>query len=310
MYRELNVRGIRLGNTFFEGRGTKNFSVVSIPDNQVLELTYNSNPSDSSSSLLTCFADCPLAHNSSVPTRTSSFQRAPLSPLLSEGAYAYAASADNNSPCASGLGASTQAMVETTGNWATSEVDTDIAGTVQSVLVASVSGGSSASSAPSITWNPVVSADGDYAVYFVTPSCSSSGTCGSRTTVEVTATPSSGTANSTTINQAVTSTTSTLIYNGTLKAGSDALSVSMTLAYGSAPNRGATYRLVANYINLVAASTNGSSTRLSRGYGLFEFPLVDSGTFGDAVPTAQALGVNASATLTNCFRFCLDVPTC
>ncbi|GAA6032659.1 hypothetical protein JCM8097_004866 [Rhodosporidiobolus ruineniae] len=319
MYRELNVRGIRLGNTFYEGRGTANFSVVSLPDDQVLELTYNSDPSDPSSPLLTCTSSCPLAHNSSLPYQDFLFPEGTtltgiqlnilgwygaggglhLLQLLSSGSYAYAVESNNVSPCSAGLGASTQATVETQGNWTTGSVNTQTAGTTQDVLIATVAGGTSASSAPSVTWNPYVAEDGEYAVYFVTPGCTAEGTCSRRTTVSVTATPSGGAANSTTVNQAVSQETSTLIYNGTLSAGVDSFSVSMTLADGGAPTSGQTYELVADNVNLVAASTNGSSTRLVRGYGLFEFPLVDSGTFGDAVPTAQAAGVNASSTLTN-----------
>ncbi|GAA5926124.1 hypothetical protein JCM10213_007377 [Rhodosporidiobolus nylandii] len=322
MYRQLNVRGIRLGNTFYEGRGTKNFSVVSIPDDQVLTLSYNSNPSDPSSPLLTCSDNCPLAHNSSLPyqdflfppgTTLTGFQLnifgwygagggLHLLQLLSEGSYAYAVAADNTSPCAAGLGASTQASVSTTGEWTTANVSTATAGTTQSVLVASVAGGTSPDSAPSVTWKPVVTQDGNYAVYMVTPGCTADGTCSSRTTVSVTATPQGGSANTTTVDQRVQETTSTLIFNGTLVAGSDSLSVSMTLAQGGAPQSGREYQLVANYINLVASSTRGSSA-LQRGHGVFEFPLVDTGAFGDAVPTAQATGVNASATLSNATAF-------
>ncbi|BGP40759.1 hypothetical protein JCM10449v2_004724 [Rhodotorula kratochvilovae] len=323
MYRQLNVRGIRLGNTFYEGRGTKNFSVVSIPDNQVLELSYASDLSDPSSPLATCSDDCPLAHNASVPYQDFLFPEGTsltgiqlnifgwygaggglhLLQLLSDGAYAYAAQSNNNSPCTAGLGASAQSAVETTGNWTTSTVNTAIPGTVQDVLIARVTGGSSAASAPSLTWRPYVSQPGQYAVYFVTPGCTAAGTCAQRTSVRVTATPNGGSANETVVDQTVSEDVSTLIYNGTLGAGADALAVTMTLAAGGAPTAGKTYELVGNYINLVASSTNGSSVTLQRGFGVFEYPLVDTGVFGDAVPTAQAAGVNASATLTNATGF-------
>ncbi|BGO92154.1 hypothetical protein NBRC10512v2_004420 [Rhodotorula toruloides] len=319
MYRQLNVRGIRLGNTFYEGRGTKNFSVVSIPDDQVLELTYASDPSDPSSPLVTCSSDCPLAHNASVPyqdflfpegTSLTGFQLnifgwygagggLHLLQLLSEGSYAYAVADDNLSPCANGLGASTQASVSTSGPWTKTSVTTSIAGTTQEVLVANVEGGSGTKNAPSITWQPYVAEPGQYAVYFVTPGCTQAGTCGQRTSVLVTATPKGGSANETTVDQTNAQDQSTLIYNGTLDAGADSLSVKMTLAPNGALNAGTTYQIVADYVNLVAASTNGSSVRIERGFGLYEYPLVDSGAFGDAVPTAQATSVNASSTLTN-----------
>ncbi|GAA6002971.1 hypothetical protein JCM10207_001925 [Rhodosporidiobolus poonsookiae] len=318
MYRQLNVRGIRLGNTFYGGRGTKTFSVVSIPTNEVLTLSYNSDPSDITSELVTCSDACPLAHNESLPYQDFLFPEGTtltgvqvninewygpggglhLFQLLSDGAYAYAVESNNNSPCTEGLGASTQANVSTTGLWTTSNVTTATAGTTQDVLIASVAGGTDPSDAPTVTWQPYVSQPGEYAVYFVTPGCTAEGTCSRRTSVSVTATPSGGSASTTTVDQTAGDTQSTLIYNGTLSAGADALSVTMTLADGGAPSSGTTYELVADLINLVAASTS-ASLRLERGYGLFEFPLVDTGAFGDAVPTAQAAGVNASATLTN-----------
>ncbi|GAA6004226.1 Rax2p [Rhodotorula paludigena] len=319
MFRQLNARGIRIGNTFYEGRGTRNFSVVSIPDNQVLELTYASNPYDSTSELATCSDNCPLAHDPAIPyqdflfpegTSLTGFQLnifgwygagggLHLLQLLSDGAYAYAVESNNNSPCSNGLAASTEAQVSTSGTWTTAEVNTAIPGTVQEVLVADVAGGTSASSAPSVTWKPYVSQPGEYAVFLVTPGCVGTESCASRTSVRVTATPSGGDATGTTVDQATPDDISTLVYNGTLNAGADALEVTMTLADGGAPTSGETYQLVANYVNLVAASTSGTSMRIDRGYGLYEYPLVDTGAFGDAVPTAQAQGVNASATMTN-----------
>ncbi|GAA5854870.1 hypothetical protein JCM9279_005545 [Rhodotorula babjevae] len=328
MYRELNVRGIRLGNTFYEGRGTQNFSVVAIPDNQVLELTFASDPSDPSSALATCSDNCVLAHNSTVPYQDFLFPEGTsltgiqlnifgwygaggglhLLQLLSDGAYAYAAASNNNAPCASGLGATAESTVETSGNWTTASVVTETAGTLQDVLIAEVAGGSAAASAPSLTWQPYVAEAGQYAVYFVTPGCTAQGTCARRTSVLVTATPSgagAAAANETVVDQTNARDVSTLVYNGTLAAGADSLSVTMTLAEGGAASAGTTYELVANYVNLVAASTNGSGSPvvLERGHGVFEYPLVDSGVFGDAVPTTQAQGVNASATLTNATGF-------
>ncbi|GAA5987924.1 hypothetical protein JCM10908_007272 [Rhodotorula pacifica] len=319
MYRELNVRGIRLGNTFVEGRGTQNFSVVSIPNDQVLTLTYATDPTDPSSPLATCSDNCPLAHDPSVPyqdflfpegTTLAGFQLnifgwygagggLHLLQLLSEGSVAYAVEAQNAAPCTAGLGAMPQSSVSTQGTWQQAQVNTAIAGTVQEVLVAEVTGGATPSTPPSVTWTPAVSQDGNYAVYFITPGCTAAGTCPQRTLVEVTATPNGGSANQTIVDQRNEQDQATLIYNGTLSAVQNSLTVTMTLAAGGAPTAGKTYQLVADYINLVAASTNGTTTRIERGYGLYEYPLVDTGTFGDAVATSQAQGVNASATMTN-----------
>jgi hypothetical protein len=294
--------------------------VVSIPTNEVLTLTYATDPTDPSSALATCSDDCPLAHDPSVPyqdflfpegTTMTGFQLnifgwygagggLHLLQLLSEGSFAYAVEQQNAAPCSAGLGAMPQSGVTTQGSWEAAEVNTAIAGTVQQVLVADVPGGTNPAAAPSVTWTPAISQDGNYAVYVVTPGCTAAGTCAQRTLVQVTATANgSGSSNQTVVDQTNEQDQATLIYNGTLSAGVDSLSVTMTLASGGAPKAGKTYQLVANYVNVVAASTNGTTTRIERGYGIYEYPLVDSGTFGDAVATAQAQGVNASATMTN-----------
>ena len=298
--------------------------MVSIPTNEVLTLTYATDPTDPSSALATCSDDCPLAHDPSVPyqdflfpegTTMTGFQLnifdwygagggLHLLQLLSEGSFAYAVEQQNAAPCSAGLGAMPQSGVTTQGSWEPAEVNTAIAGTVQQVLVAEVPGETDPTAAPSVTWTPAISQDGNYAVYFVTPGCTAAGTCAQRTLVQVTATPKgSGSPNQTVIDQTNEQDQATLIYNGTLSAGVDSLSVTMTLASDGAPKAGKTYQLVANYVNVVAASTNGTTTRIERGYGIYEYPLVDSGTFGDAVATAQAQGVNASATMTNASAF-------
>ena len=297
---------------------------MSIPTNEVLTLTYATNPTDPSSALATCSDDCPLAHDPSVPYQDFLFPEGTtmtglqlnvfgwygvggglhLLQLLSEGSFAYAVEQQNAAPCSAGLGAMPQSGVTTQGSWKPAEVNTAIAGTVQQVLVAEVPGGMDPAAAPSVTWTPAISQDGNYAVYFVTPGCSAAGTCAQRTLVQVAATPKgSGSPNQTVVDQTNEQDQATLIYNGTLSAGMDSLSVTMTLASGGAPKAGKTYQLVANYVNVVAASTNGTTTRIERGYGIYEYPLVDSGTFGDAVATAQAQGVNASATMTNASGF-------
>ncbi|GAA5934785.1 Rax2p [Sporobolomyces koalae] len=331
LYRELNVRGLRLGNTFFKGRGTRNFSLVSIPDNQVLELTYSTDPSNPAGGTSTCSDNCILAHNSSIPyqdflfpegTKMTGFQLningwygqgggLHLLQLLSDGSYAYANEASNENPCTAGLGAVSPSTVTTSGNWTSQQVDTSIAGTTQEVLVARFQGGNGASS-PSITWAPSVPQDGNYAVYLHTPGCTRMEDCGARTSVQITATPSSSTssANVTTIEQNNTEDRSTLIFNGTLSAGTDTFTVSMKLADGAASTQGQTYEIVADYINLIAASTNGTSTKIDRGFGLFEYAVEGSqGTFGDSVAAraeSDALQTMTNATGFDALSFNLD----
>lgn len=56
--------GLRIGNTFIANRGTTAFSAVSIPNNELLELSYV-NPATGSNQ--TCTSPCPLSTNASVP---------------------------------------------------------------------------------------------------------------------------------------------------------------------------------------------------------------------------------------------------
>lgn len=288
-----------------------------------MKLTYATDPADPSSPLATCSDNCPLAHDPSVPyqdflfpegTTLAGFQLNVLHwygasgglhllQLLSEGSYAYAVADDNVAPCSAGLGAMGKSTVQTQGAWRQANVTTSIAGTTQDVLVADVQGGTNPSAAPSVTWSPAITQDGSYEVYFVTPGCTAAGTCAKRTSVQVTATPKGGSASETTVDQTNQEDRSTLIYNGTLSAVEDSMTVTMTLAPGGAPDAGRSYQLVADYINLVAASTNGSTTRIEHGYGLLEYALEGAGAFGDAVPTSQAEHLNASAIMTNATGF-------
>ncbi|KAK4702801.1 hypothetical protein P7C70_g3422, partial [Phenoliferia sp. Uapishka_3] len=326
--RPLRVRGIRLGNTFFEGRGTRNFSLTSIPDNTVLELTYASNASDPTSALATCMANCVLAHDPSVPYQDFLFPAnwtmtgfeldifghygagagLHLLQLLSDGAYDYAVAANNLSPCTEGLAASAESTVSTTGNWTEQSVYGNIAGTNQAVLFGAVPGGTAAADAPSLTWTPVVTQDGAYEIFLVTPGCQPENNCPERTSVSVVVTPNGGASTTTIIDQTNLQQESTSIYSGNLVASSatnGGLTVTLGLASSGTTTPGTTYFMIADLIYLVAASTNGTVTNGSSsttgstatGRGIFEFALVGTGAFGDAVPAASAL--DATSTLTN-----------
>ncbi|KAM0789265.1 hypothetical protein ACM66B_000107 [Microbotryomycetes sp. NB124-2] len=328
MYRPLRVRGIRLGNTFWQGRGTRNFSLTSIPDNTVLELTYASDPTDATSPLATCSTNCELAHDPSVPyqdfifpddTVMTGFELTifgwygagaglHLMQLLSDGSYAYGVEQQNLQPCTQGLGAVQASTTDTTGQWNSTELVSSIAGTYSPVRIAYVKGGTPAADAPTLTWTPYIEQTGAYSIYFVTPGCQPQGTCDERTSVTLTVTPAgqgSGEVTTTTVDQTNKLEDSVLIYSGDLVAtssdGSAGVTVSMRLADGAASNADVTYEMVADLITLVAASTNGTlnstTNRIVQGYGLFEFATDGAGTFGDAVASAAAM--NASGTLLN-----------
>lgn len=309
------------------------FSLTSIPDNTVLTLTYASNASDPTSALATCQANCVLAHDADVPYQDFLFPAnwtmtgfeldifgfygagagLHLLQLLSDGAYDYAVAANNLSPCTTGLAASTQSTVETSGNWTQESVFSGIGGTDEPVLYGLVPGGTAVASAPSLTWTPYVVEDGTYEILFRTPGCQAEDDCPARTSVSVVVTPTGGKATTTTIDQTNTADELTSVYSGSLTASSGTgggVAVTLGLASGAATDTSVTYHMVADLISLVANSTNGtissnstagSVATTSTGHGIFEFALVGTGTFGDAV--ASASGLSATSTLTNATGF-------
>ena len=105
--------------------------------------------------------------------------------LLSSGAFVSAVAAQNNISCF----APNPSNVTLVGEWTEKEVTTDIAGTIQDVLTASVDVGTSASNGPSITWMPYVSASGNYDINLLIPGCTEFQDCDSRTSVKVTVFP-------------------------------------------------------------------------------------------------------------------------
>lgn len=302
-------------------------SFVSIPDDQVLTLTYRSNASDPNSPLATCSNNCPLSHDPTLPyqdfvfpanTTLTGFQLnvfgfyglgggLHLLQLLSDGSYAYAVDSLNTVPCNAGLGASMGATVSKQGNWTTSSIVTSIPGTTQPVLTGAVAGGSTPAGAPTLSWSPYVVQSGIYKVFFASPGCQIQGTCASRTTVSVSVQPAQGgPATTTTVDQRNTLDTSTLVYSGPLLASAGTTGgavITMGLAQGGAPTAGTAYLMVAEKISLVALSPNGTAVAsVSKGNGLYEFA-IDGGTgaFGDAVAPVSTL--NASAVLSNATGF-------
>lgn len=225
--------------------------------------------------------------------------------LLSDGAYAYAVQSNNLAPCRNGLGAMSPSTTSLNGDWNRTAAVSTIPGTYEEVMVAYVQGGTTPSDAQSIVWTPFVGSDGEYQMYLVTPGCQEQGTCAERTSVSVTVTPAGnlGASQTTVIDQQAKKETSTLIYSGLLTSSdqtSGGVTVSLGLADGGAPARGQTYEMVANLVSLVANSTDGASGLAARpisGRGLFEFPLIDSGVYGDAVAGTSTL--NATSILIN-----------
>ncbi|KIK41515.1 hypothetical protein CY34DRAFT_85274 [Suillus luteus UH-Slu-Lm8-n1] len=310
-FSSINAYGVRLGNTFQSGFGTTTFSVTSIPDNTVQTLSYV-NPSTGQN--MTCSTTCPLSTDSSIlyqdfiftaPVTLTGMQitlsgwtgEAPglhMLQLLSSGAFA--SSSGNLKSCFSPNPSNTTS----TGSWITKNAVTDIPATLQTVQVSTVAVGTSQSQAPTFTWQPYVSASGQYDVYLVIPGCADFQDCPLRTSVQVTVFPGGGSQPwVSSVSQQVQSDTTTLVYSGPIVPSSTdfVTTVSMTLANNpEGTGQDGQYELVAGNVALVLTSANvtsatgsgssGSNATSSsqHGFGFFEWPLSSSASI-DATGT-------------------------
>lgn len=266
---------------------------------------------------MTCTDSCPLSTDSSILYQDFIF-KAPVTltgmqitlsgwtgaapglhmlQLLSSGAFASAVSSGNTQSCF----APNPSNTTSTGQWTTKNAVTNIPATLQTVLVSTVAVGTPPSQAPSFTWQPYVSASGQYDVNLVIPGCADFQDCALRTSVQVTVFPGGGTQPwVSTISQQVQSDTTTLVYSGPIIPSSTnfVTTISMTLANnpeGSGQN--GQYELVAGNVALVLTSANVTSAAASGssgsnptasnsqlGFGFFEWPLSSSASI-DATGT-------------------------
>ncbi|KAJ1304739.1 hypothetical protein OPQ81_005877 [Rhizoctonia solani] len=315
-FKFINAGGIRLGNTAVNGRSTTAFTLTTIPDNNVLELTYND---PATNQTRTCTDSCPLAPSSTALYQDFLFTTSQqitgfqlrlsqwsgsgpglhILQLLSNGAFANALESLNSASCYA-PGASDSS---TSGTWNTIEAATTIPGTTQSVLVASVPVGTSSANSPSITWSPYVSASGEYEVYMMIPGCTRLQDCDARTSVKVTVSPGNGiTPAVTTVSERVSDDTQALIYRGQVIPSTPDYRSTVTLQLADSPEgsgTGGQYRLVADRVQFVLTSVgtggngtgNGTLSGAGRnGFGFFEWPLSAS--------TTNATGVLPNTTIT------------
>ncbi|KIK67106.1 hypothetical protein GYMLUDRAFT_37143 [Collybiopsis luxurians FD-317 M1] len=308
----LEASGIRLGNTFQSNHGTTAFSVTTIPDNTVQTLTYVDPTTQQNT---TCSTTCPLSTDSSVLYQDFLFN-SPQSitgvqitlsewvgdgpglhilQLLSSGAFASAVDSDNSLSCF----APNPSNTSRTGDWEVKVAKTDIAGTTQSVLVADVNVGTSASSGPSVTWQPYVSASGNYNVNLLVPGCTNLQDCAARTSVKVTVFPGNGlNPTVTTVDQTNTDDAAIPIYNGPILPTTPDFVTTITMTLADSPSGSGSngqYEIVADRIQLVLTSANVTSSSNSSnstdnslgsnlGFGFFEWPLGSSSSL-DATHT-------------------------
>ncbi|TBU29554.1 cortical protein marker for cell polarity-domain-containing protein [Dichomitus squalens] len=312
----LTARGIRIGNTFLDGRGTTAFSVATIPDNTVQQLHYFDPTANQNKS---CTDSCPLLTDPNVPYQdflfdsdldVTGFQLTlsafkgdgaglHLLQLLSSGAFASAVDGQNGQSCFAPGPSSTLPV----GTWTVKQADTSIAGTVQQVLVSDVDVGTSQADGPSFTWMPYVSASGEYDINLLVPGCTNFQDCPLRTSVQVTVFPGGG-QNPwvTNISQQNTQDSTTLIYRGPIVPTTPQFQTTITMELAEDPKgsgQNGKYELVADRVQLILTSANTTSSNSSssgsnttsitqQGFGFLEWPLSSTSTVAShaAIPTS------------------------
>jgi hypothetical protein len=245
-------------------------SIVAIPTNEVLTLSYRTGPTSSSSALSTCSTSCPLSHDTSIPyedflisgsgngttiitgfeitlnTHYGTQSGLHLLQLLSAGSISYSIDTQNTGygqgVCSSGpypvYGRSSSTHVETSSiPWNHHDVpSTVVSGTGEGMICAPTPVDTDPEDSAVATWYPYVAQDGTYDISFFTPACSFDATCGQRgfvdVTVEITGT-SATTTQMTTIDQEVTFDTWNNIYTGTVDPISQNQEVKVTMRLSS-----------------------------------------------------------------------------
>lgn len=275
----------------------------------------------------TCSNPCPLLTNSSVLYQDFLFNDAlsitgvlvklsewtgsapglHILQILSSGAFASAVESENGASCFSPE-ASTASF---TGSWNPKVANTDIAGTIQSVLVSSVDVGTSASAGPTFTWMPYVSASGDYEMNMLVPGCSDFQDCDSRTSVKVTVFPGDNLDPSvTTISQRNTDDATTLIYSGPIISSSPNFVTTVTMTLGDNPEGNGSngkYELVADRIQLVLTSANVSSFSSNSSNSSTSNTSSTKSSFGFLEwPLSSSSNIDATAKLPNSTETALD----
>ena len=306
-FRTLPVRAIRLANTFVDGRGTNQFSVISIPDNTELELLYLDPPTQKN---VTCTSNCPLFHDPAIPYQDFLITDNPMNglangvkqitgiqitvntwfgagaglhmlQLLSDGGYSFAYDAYNRGQCNSLQPAARNVNSNSTntGGWYRSTVTTDVAGTVEPVLALTDDYSNLANNLNAqVTYNVDVNYDGNYSVYLMTPGCTASNQCGERTDVQArvisNATVRAAPGNWTRVPQTNTNDASVLIYRGPIQKASSTFypSVELTIPTDApAPTSGNRFTVIADRVTMEIFNSNETFQSFQeRGIGLLE----------------------------------------
>ncbi|EPQ29243.1 uncharacterized protein PFL1_02998 [Pseudozyma flocculosa PF-1] len=330
-FRSLDVRAIRLGNTFIDGRGTRTFGVVSIPDNTELELLYLDPQTNQN---VTCTNNCTLSQDPTLPYQDFLIRDVPANnapggvktltgvqftasehygagaglhilELLSSGGWAYAYNALNRGACNSpeeGVNG-TSSTTTTEGGWYPTAVTT-LSGTSEPALALTDSYSNlQANTDATVTFSVDIPVNGNYTVNMFVPGCAKSGQCGERTDVNVNVFP---VANSqgrlTRISQTNADDRTVEIYSGEIQKAADGFSPTVILSIpddAPAPSGGSRFTVVADRIGFVLRDSNETlSMSRQTGFGVLEYNVFD-----DAVASIRN---NGTGTLPNTTMTAID----
>lgn len=252
-------------NTFYEGRGTKEFRFVAEPINGILNLTYT-DPTTGQQSY--CDARCPLSSTTNSTYQEFKFVNviemnafsleisewyglgAGLDgfELFTEDINAFAIAGFNEPSCASGTYLSTSSVV---GAWTPI-----IIGSEPGYLAANLSG--AYLSTDSVTFEPQISQRGSYSVRMYTPGCLTDGTCASRGGVTVSVYAEADVApTNVTLYQTNNYDKYDTIYQGSVSASSDSFRPKVLL--GALSGQSGTINTVASRVQFLELDSSGSA---------------------------------------------------
>ncbi|KAE8253748.1 hypothetical protein A4X13_0g3677 [Tilletia indica] len=314
-FRVLQIAAIRLGNTRVGDRGLKGFSIVSLPDNQILELVYK-DPATGAN--VTCSDNCILSDRTGltyqdflispaqggsktltgIQLRVNSFYGTGaglhILELLSDGAWTWANNALNRGRCSSPVPGvnGTRSITFHNGDWDFTSVNRGL-GAQQPILEFRDSYSNLATDVQNnvnVDFRADIPVDGNYTGYISIPGCLSDGSCGRRTLSLVTVypTPDLSVSYQTYVNQTVEQDAIIKIFDGEVigtKADSieGATSFMPRVVLSIAPNATGPegqneFTIVADKISFQLRNSNETSPMTGPGFafGLVEFDVFNS----------------------------------
>ncbi|KAF7730690.1 hypothetical protein EC973_001639 [Apophysomyces ossiformis] len=264
---------IRLSNTHLDGRGTKQFSVIGMPSNVNLNLSYFD---PISANTMTCSTNCTLSDDPSIAyqdfkvldPKMHSGLRISISSWYGAGGglnsveifqseiFVHADNTANFPKCAK-----QQSRAVAKGSWKAGVQN----GSFQRILTSSFSASQLKSSDASVDFIPYLPESGLYNVLLYTPNCVGSSNCNQRTQVDVTVYSSPNQSIRKTIDQNVSDKDKTdIIYSGYIDATSSTFQphVLLTIAHNATKPSGNTVTLVAQAVQFVKISSEPNLSSL------------------------------------------------